>query len=610
MGVVALTFSWGAYLVGVWLGALCAALFTSAVLVLRHGSRHAARHVGPSRDLFEKPARGPAHPALSEEVRRALLEELPEWAKDPDVDRTRWLNQLIHGMWPYLSASIEQTVLDSVDAAIEAMRGGGGTQAEPEEGGTGDGGAAVDGTSPSETGVTTAAPTEGAAAAAPAVDGSGEPSNEDVKPAGGSFLDYFDVLGFQRFSLGSVPLAVTGIKTQRTSADEVVLEVAITWGSSMMAHFVASAFGLSLNVVLSGLQLHTNVRVSIWPLTQRIPCMGGMMISLMDVPRLDASLQVAGFDIMAVPGVSALVRWALGKYVLEGFMLFPASLHIPIEENGGLPPPPQGILYCTLESAHVDKNQFKRAVPDFYARMWRTPARVVTSRTIMNSYSPVWQDKTEFIVENAEKESFTVQLLNRDVGKKHVGQLVIPIKDLEPNQEVVIDRELGEMKKKDGSFGFVDGSSIKLRLMYAPFSEESGDAALDLGEDEDGDPVKMGLLTVSVKSAMHLVSADANGKSDPYVVVECGRKKEKTSIKDKTLRPVWNEQFMFFSIKTTQTVKFTVFDHDKLGDDELGHFEVSVKDVYADGVLKNAFILEGVKHGVLMAELRFAAYAR
>ena len=52
-----------------------------------------------------------------------------------------------------------------------------------------------------------------------------------------------------------------------------------------------------------------------------------------------------------------------------------------------------------------------------------------------------------------------------------------------------------------------------------------------------------GTLHVLLKKAMGLDSADLNGKSDPYVVATSAGQTRKTSIKPKTLNPVWNENY-------------------------------------------------------------------
>ena len=55
-----------------------------------------------------------------------------------------------------------------------------------------------------------------------------------------------------------------------------------------------------------------------------------------------------------------------------------------------------------------------------------------------------------------------------------------------------------------------------------------------------------GALKIHLKSATGLLSADANGLSDPYVVIQCGpdkKQEKKSKIIKETLEPVWNEKW-------------------------------------------------------------------
>ena len=49
------------------------------------------------------------------------------------------------------------------------------------------------------------------------------------------------------------------------------------------------------------------------------------------------------------------------------------------------------------------------------------------------------------------------------------------------------------------------------------------------------------LLHVTIKSAKDVRAMDKNGKSDPLVKLALAGKKCETTIKEKTLRPQWNE---------------------------------------------------------------------
>jgi len=82
---------------------------------------------------------------------------------------------------------------------------------------------------------------------------------------------------------------------------------------------------------------------------------------------------------------------------------------------------------------------------------------------------------------------------------------------------------------------------------------------------------------VRVIKAQNLPAADLNGKSDPYAVVKCEKKKFKTKVIKKMLEPEWNESFSFPASSQAKTVCVQVFDKDLLKpDDALGKMEIDL----------------------------------
>ncbi|KAJ3449715.1 centrosomal protein of 76 kda [Anaeramoeba flamelloides] len=95
-------------------------------------------------------------------------------------------------------------------------------------------------------------------------------------------------------------------------------------------------------------------------------------------------------------------------------------------------------------------------------------------------------------------------------------------------------------------------------------------------------------IGVKISRCTNLRSADQNGFSDPFVIVEFGGFKQRTKVIYRSLDPVF-EETLYFSIKvgllTEQNigkkgnVKVMVFDYDEAGDDFLGSCEIELKDI-------------------------------
>ena len=99
---------------------------------------------------------------------------------------------------------------------------------------------------------------------------------------------------------------------------------------------------------------------------------------------------------------------------------------------------------------------------------------------------------------------------------------------------------------------------LDVRLERAePLPPEAAPVGIDGDEGQDAEALAeekaafeerlaaVGTLRVLLSKASGLDSADLNGKSDPYVVLLCAAHKAKSTIKPKTLSPVWNEEFSF-----------------------------------------------------------------
>jgi len=87
-------------------------------------------------------------------------------------------------------------------------------------------------------------------------------------------------------------------------------------------------------------------------------------------------------------------------------------------------------------------------------------------------------------------------------------------------------------------------------------------------------------LMVSLVSGADLVAKDSNGLSDPFVVIQYGEQKLKSSTVPKTLNPVWNEEFELDITNGDPNleISFTVFDKDPVKADYMGEFSLLLKD--------------------------------
>ncbi|KAG1680815.1 hypothetical protein FOA52_008148 [Chlamydomonas sp. UWO 241] len=308
----------------------------------------------------------PQGQAVTAEMRK-LLEFAEPWTTEPDYQRVNMINRCIKTMWPGLSKAIMADVLKQVKVQLQAQVFKKFAFVENIVFGT-DGMNAVAGPE--------------------------------------SFEKYCTGQGF---NLGDVPPRIGGFKVFQTSDDEGLFEVPLIWGSN--CKFNVGAFirlgplRLYIPVEVSNVHVKAEARVTLKPLVDVIPCIGGVSISLLRVPHVDLSLSLfGGVDLMALPIIKDAMRLGL-KMAMEKLLVLPNAMTFPIMPNFGLPMPPKGALNVKLLGGEGLKGK------ELYCVMNTRPNRFRSSN-IAKSYkgSADWHEEFNFIVDDPEVQTFNIAL--------------------------------------------------------------------------------------------------------------------------------------------------------------------------------------------------------
>ncbi|MCI4384677.1 hypothetical protein PGIGA_G00041510 [Pangasianodon gigas] len=150
-------------------------------------------------------------------------------------------------------------------------------------------------------------------------------------------------------------------------------------------------------------------------------------------------------------------------------------------------------------------------------------------------------------------QTLVLQVFDFDRFGKHdvIGEIKIPMNSVDLGQPIHEWKDLvGGEKEEQEKLG-----DICISLRYVPTS---------------------GKLTVCVMEAKNLKKMDVGGLSDPFVKVVLQHngkrlKKKKTTVKQNTLNPYFNESFSFeipFAQVQKVQILITVYDYDKLGSND------------------------------------------
>ena len=134
----------------------------------------------------------------------------------------------------------------------------------------------------------------------------------------------------------------------------------------------------------------------------------------------------------------------------------------------------------------------------------------------------------------------------------------------------------------------LDGNKLNVLFEYVPVIDHESNL-FDTFEDT-------GLLKLNLIGAKNLLSADTNGKSDPFILGYVdGKKVFKTKVKKKTLNPEFDEIFTVpIRSRKRQEIELKVYDWDMAGsNDYLGSTIIKLNDNEEDKVIESSLETQG-----------------
>ncbi|XP_024450430.1 calcium-dependent lipid-binding protein isoform X2 [Populus trichocarpa] len=291
-----------------------------------------------------------------------------------------------------------------------------------------------------------------AEAATAVVKESVEPLLEDYRPPG------ITSLKFNKFSLGTVPPKIEGIRVQSLKQGQVTMDIDLRWcGDPSIILGVEAALVASIPIQLKDLEVYTVIRV-IFQLAEEIPCISAVVIALLSEDTVNSI-------------VTDMLQW-------------PHRIVVPI---GGIPVDiselelrPQGKLTVTVVKANDLKNMEMIGKSDPYAVVYVRPMFKVKTQVIDNNLNPVWNQTFDLIAEDKETQSLILEVFDKDIGQdKRLGRAKLALNELEAETwkelEFGLLSSFDTLKVKDKK----DRGTITIKVFYHEFNKEESLAALE-----------------------------------------------------------------------------------------------------------------------------------
>ncbi|CAI9724858.1 extended synaptotagmin-1-like isoform X3 [Octopus vulgaris] len=269
-----------------------------------------------------------------------------------------------------------------------------------------------------------------------------------------------------------------------------------------------------------------------------------------------------------------------------------------------------GVLYVHIHGATNLLAADKNGTSDPYCVVFSERRRIVTTPYVPRSLNPRWETYSEFFVKDFTKTKLSFYVFDWD-GRNIIDDdfLGCAFLDVHQKENFCIRKalSLGNDRPSSGfvadkSLGYVIVSvifrpvpSVAKSENYQPFQTnfsqklyvEDKVSPQSMAENKNSrqslafiEKYLEGKTFVDFKiiQAKNLESKDRNGFSDPFCEVMLGKKKLfKTSVKKKTLFPIWNESATLeLPDDNNTTIELVLSDKDLIYDDFLGNLTLTV----------------------------------
>jgi Ca2+-dependent lipid-binding protein len=393
----------------------------------------------------------------------------------------------------------------------------------------------------------------------------------------------------KRVMLGSVPARVGGIKVyerQKVNREEIVLDCDISYSGDARLQFTLQGMAAEINhITFRGL-----ARITLKPLLNTFPFVGGMEMYFLNMPSVDYSLGGIG-TFGDLPGISMIVKNVVMSQIRSRFV-WPNRIHmyLPLEDivnpsskddspvaeepdKTFMMRRPTGILTVHLTGARdlvkKDKHMLGSGKSDPYAIIAIGERRFnFRDKYVAKSVNPTWDYRATFMMEDWTGQNLMVEVYDHDKADADdfMGRATIELKLLISGKHQHADHWITLSDVKHGD----------IHMQY-----DWTEAQNSTSDDPLADKYIVSLL---VDSCHNLSSASGDEVSTMYPRVKVYLNKgaglnEQTCIQNKTSNPLFEESFLLESNSpSTDVINLEVVDTKK-SSTSLGNVSIRMEDI-------------------------------
>lgn len=427
---------------------------------------------------------------------------------------------------------------------------------------------------------------------------------DTVEPIIAAKLEEFNVqkygivaITFKKIDLGEHAPFFAGLRSNGTQT-ETMLDMEFTWpahGAEIIAEIEWKVGGLKSEVILSSVHFDGTIRIGFQDLIHRWPGFGTVNASFLRRPHVDFDLHPFGSYLSDIPIVTDIVI-NIVRNAIGDAMVWPNQIVVPIIS----PDDDKDDTHTGILNVRLMRGKDLAAGSNAFAVL-SVDDETYTSEVQHNTNAPRWDEAFQFKPKNNGSIMLRIGVKSANTVRSNatLGVAYLDLSNLNDEEQMqremwcVLNNEYGETAAAQGQ--------VLVHLNWVPEGVEAepdklghsgGGPELDVPMGE-GFSLK-GVVHMKLIGARNLMNMDTFSKSDPFATIVMGAERRRSSVKQDTLNPRWNESFKFMSCNPKfEIIQLKLYDEDSTSEDFLGNVDIKVSDVQSaeGGRMVNTFSL-------------------